>query len=153
MSYWKNFHKDRVVEALSGPDIESAFDQMTKALVSSKTVSAAVGKKIRASLEEKLEQGATGAIGHGVAVPHVKLPEIKETAAAFGRAPEGIDFRAGDGQDVTIVFFVIGPVDAPAEHLEFLRWIAGLARDPDFPRFALSCGSKAEILDLLKEKS
>lgn len=151
MSYWKYFTRDTILESMEVHDLHGAMDVLLNALVKAKQLTPGISKKVKQMLADKVVQGATGAIGHGVAVPHVKLPQVRATVAAFGRVPGGVDFLAGDGIPVTLCFFVVGPEDAPNEHLEFLRWIAKLARDPDFPRFALQCKTRQQLIDLLKE--
>ena len=153
MGYWKYFSRDTILASMQGDDLHAILEELLGVLTKSKKLTPAAAKKVRTMLLAKVEQGATGAIGHGVAIPHVKIPQAKSTVAALGRIPDGVDFRAGDGQDVTLCFFVVGPEDAPEEHLDLLRWIASLARDQDFPRFALRCSSQQELIDLLKEMS
>ena len=151
MSYWNYFSEDAVLESVTSTEMNPMLEEILVAMQKAGSLSPAIIKRVRTAMADKVAAGATGAIGHGVAVPHVKVPGVKATVAAFGRANHGVDFSAGDGAPVTLCFFVVGPEDAPAGHLSFLRWIAGLARDPDFPRFARQCKSRAELVDLLKE--
>lgn len=151
MAYAKFFSADSILPEMEAGDLGDTLEQLLEVLLASKQLGPAAGKDVKALLGEKVEQGATGAIGHGVAVPHVKTAKVKTTVAALGRIPGGVDFRAGDGVPVSLCFFVVGPEDAPTEHLDFLRWIAGLARDQDFPRFALQCSTREQLLDLIKE--
>ena len=48
-----------------------------------------------------------------------------------------------------------GPTERhdPEEHLAIMRWVAKLARDPDFRAFALQSKTKAALVGLLKELS
>jgi len=46
---------------------------------------------------------------------------------------------------------IVGPDDAPEEHLNFMRWLATICRNPDFRRFALGCSTKSDMLELLEE--
>lgn len=151
MAYGKHFAKKRIVPDIRGSELEDVLSELVTVFVKSGSVDAALGDKILALAVEKANAGATGAIGNGVAIPHVKLEGIAKTAVVVGRSSEGVDFRAGDGALVTVVFFIIGPVDAPESHLELLRWIAQIARDPDFERFALACKDASDIHDLLVE--
>lgn len=75
------------------------------------------------------EQLGTTAIGGGIAIPHCKVDRLKSGVVALGRAEEGVDFGAADGQPVRLFFLVISPSQSPAEHLQILaaisRWIKG----------------------------
>jgi PTS system nitrogen regulatory IIA component len=81
-------------------------------------------------LRERELLGSTG-IGSGVAIPHTKLPGLKEGVVAIGMAPQGVDFGAADGEPVRLLFLVLSPSSSPAEHLQVLatisRWIKGNA--------------------------
>ena len=77
-------------------------------------------------LWEREQLGSTG-VGSGVAIPHSKLPGLRRGIVAVGMVPGGVDFGAPDGQPVKLLFVVLSPSDAPAEHLQTLatisRWI------------------------------
>jgi mannitol/fructose-specific phosphotransferase system IIA component (Ntr-type) len=81
-----------------------------------------------ARLWEREQLGST-AIGGGIAIPHCKVDGLKSGIVALGRAVEGVDFGAADGQPVRLFFVVISPSQSPAEHLQILaaisRWIKG----------------------------
>jgi len=145
------FSTDAIVADLAADNIDGAFDELLAVLGKSKKLGPTARKQARAAFTLKLEQGATGAVGHSVAVPHVKIPGARSTVVALGRSERGIDFRAGDGTLVNLCFLVITAENKPEEHLDFLRWIASLARDPDFPRFARGCQSSTALYDLLEE--
>ena len=77
-------------------------------------------------LWEREQIGSTG-IGSGIAIPHCKLKGLARGIVAIGTVPGGVEFGAGDGHPVRLVFLVISPLDSPAEHLQVLaaisRWI------------------------------
>lgn len=72
--------------------------------------------------------GSTG-LGHGVAIPHAKLPGIKRIVGVFARLTEPVDFDALDGDKVDIVFLLLAPEGAGADHLKALACISRLLRD------------------------
>lgn len=76
---------------------------------------------------EKL--GSTG-VGSGIAIPHAKLPGFERIVGVFARLPEPIDFDALDDQPVDLVFLLLAPENAGADHLKALSRIARLMRDP-----------------------
>lgn len=77
---------------------------------------------------EKL--GSTG-VGSGIAIPHGKLPKLAKLFGMFARLERPVDFEALDGQPVDLVFLLLAPETAGADHLKALARIARLLRDPD----------------------
>jgi PTS system nitrogen regulatory IIA component len=72
--------------------------------------------------------GSTG-LGQGVAIPHGKLRGLKRIVGLFARLAEPIDFEAVDGLPVDIVFLLLAPEGAGADHLKALARISRLLRD------------------------
>lgn len=73
--------------------------------------------------------GSTG-IGQGVAIPHGKLPGLDRIHGIFARLPKPIDFEAVDDEAVDIVFLLLAPEGAGADHLKALARVSRLLRDP-----------------------
>ena len=91
------------------------------------------GQSERAILEILLQReklGSTG-VGHGVAIPHGKLPKLGKVFGLFARLDRPVDFEALDGQPVDLVFLLLAPEGAGADHLKALARVARLLRDPD----------------------
>ncbi len=74
--------------------------------------------------------GSTG-VGNGIAIPHGKLNSIKKIAGIFARLDTPVDFDALDDQPVDMVFLLLAPEGAGADHLKALSRIARILRDPD----------------------
>lgn len=98
-------------------------------------------------LREKNGSTAAG----GLAIPHAKSDEIKSPLAALGVFPEGIEFTSVDGERVHAVFMILSPLAEAAEHVEILRFVAGVARKPDFMRFLRRTSKPEEARGLLEE--
>jgi hypothetical protein len=77
------------------------------------------------------ERLGTTAVGDGVAIPHGKLPKLEKLFGLFARLERPIDFEAMDGQPVDLVFLLLAPEGAGADHLKALARIARLLRDLD----------------------
>ncbi len=91
------------------------------------------GQSDRAILEILLQReklGSTG-VGNGVAIPHGKLSKLNKVFGLFARLERPIDFEALDGQPVDLVFLLLAPEGAGADHLKALARVARLLRDPD----------------------
>ena len=80
---------------------------------------------------EKL--GSTG-VGNGVAIPHGKLPKLDRLFGMFVRLEKPIDFDSLDGQQVDLIFLLLAPEAAGADHLKALARVARLLRDPEIAR-------------------
>ncbi|SKA03090.1 PTS IIA-like nitrogen regulatory protein PtsN [Consotaella salsifontis] len=77
---------------------------------------------------EKL--GSTG-VGNGIAIPHGKLEGIDRIFGVFARLAKPVEFDALDEQPVDLVFLLLAPESAGADHLKALSKVARLLRNPD----------------------
>lgn len=75
---------------------------------------------------EKL--GSTG-VGQGIAIPHARLAGLTKIAGVFARLDRAIDFEADDGKPVDLVFLLLVPEHAGADHLQALSRVARFLRD------------------------
>ncbi len=75
--------------------------------------------------------GSTG-LGHGVAVPHGRIKDLKTPLAAFVRLAEPIPFESPDGQPVSLLVFLLMPANVTQQHLETLSEIAEMFSDEAF---------------------
>src|SRR3569623_2184544 len=82
---------------------------------------------ILASLSEREQLGSTG-FGQGVAIPHGKVEGLKQIYGLFARLSEPLDYKAIDGRPVDLVFLLLSPPDAGAEHLKALAAISRVTR-------------------------
>ena len=81
-------------------------------------------------LMQREKLGSTG-IGSGVAIPHGKLARLERLFGVFARLERPIDFGAVDLQPVDLVFLLLAPEAAGADHLKALARIARLLRDTE----------------------
>ena len=83
-----------------------------------------------AILETILERekiGSTG-FGHGVAIPHGKVEGLSHIYCLFARLSEPVRYKAIDREPVDLVFLLLSPPDAGAEHLKALAAISRVIR-------------------------
>lgn len=80
-------------------------------------------------LLERERLGSTG-LGHGIALPHARVKEVKEALGAFVSSVKGVDYDAMDGEPVDLAFALLVPESATEEHLQLLAQLAGLFSDP-----------------------
>ncbi len=74
--------------------------------------------------------GSTG-VGNGIAIPHGKLNNLPSIIGIFARLDTPVDFEALDDQPVDLVFLLLAPEGAGADHLKALSRIARVLRDHD----------------------
>ena len=89
------------------------------------------GQNEKAILEILLQReklGSTG-VGNGVAIPHGKLPKLGNVFGLFARLERPVDFEALDGQPVDLIFLLLAPEGAGADHLKALARVSRLLRD------------------------
>lgn len=79
------------------------------------------------AIGERERLGSTG-FGGGVAIPHGKLPSIERVYGIVARLAQPIDYKAIDGAPVDLVFLLLSPPDAGAEHLKALAAISRVVR-------------------------
>ena len=86
-------------------------------------------REIFNTLLQRERLGSTG-IGEGVAIPHGKLPNLERLFGLFARLDRPIDFEAIDGEPVDMLFLLLAPEGAGADHLKALARIARALREP-----------------------
>ena len=79
-------------------------------------------------LMERERLGTTG-VGNGIAIPHGKLANLDKLYGLFARLEKPIDFQSIDEQPVDIIFLLLAPEYAGADHLKALARVSRLLRD------------------------
>ncbi len=85
-------------------------------------------RKIFETLTERERLGTTG-VGQGIAIPHGRLADIDQIAGVFARLETPIDYDAVDAQPVDLVFMLLAPEGAGADHLKALARVSRLLRN------------------------
>ena len=81
------------------------------------------------TLVKREKLGSTG-VGGGIAIPHGKLAKLDRIFGLFARLAKPIDFEALDERPVDLIFLLLAPENAGADHLKALARIARLFREP-----------------------
>jgi len=79
-------------------------------------------------LMERERLGTTG-VGNGIAIPHGKLASLDRLHGLFARLEQPIDFHAIDERPVDLIFVLLAPENAGADHLKALARISRLLRN------------------------
>lgn len=103
-------------------------------------------------LKRRENLGSTG-IGRGIAIPHCRSLVVSRLRVAFGRKPEGMDFKAIDDKPVYHFFLIVAPpLEVSNQYLPVLGKIAQFAKEPDVPDRLSALQSPEEFLELLDSK-
>jgi PTS system nitrogen regulatory IIA component len=98
-------------------------------------------------LLDRERMGAT-VVGDETAIPHCKVPGLKEVVVAFARLREAIPFGLGE-ECARLIFFVFSPHEQPAAHLQVLANIACLLRSPQAHSVFSEARSSGELASML----
>jgi len=101
-------------------------------------------------LQERENLGSTG-IGHGVAIPHGKVPGLDRMLIIVARSKKGIPFNAVDNQDVHIIFLLLAPMDAAATYLKVLARVSRLLKKPGVYEALLQAESAEAMTRVIEE--
>ena len=110
-----------------------------------------VGIAPRVIFERLLERerlGSTG-IGAGIAIPHARVPGLEQLFGMVARLARPIRYDALDALDVDLVFLLLAPEAAGADHLNALARVARLLRDTDLVAKIRGCRDESCIHALL----
>ena len=116
---------DAIFSALRVNGKKQALQEMSERAAQ---VSGLPAREIFDALLQRERLGSTG-VGDGIAIPHGKLANCKHIFGIFARLERPIDFEAPDGLPVDLIFLLIAPESAGADHLKALAMIARVLRD------------------------
>ncbi len=152
MSYLQLFKENNIIEDLGAVEKKMVIEEMLDFAVSQGVFPKNKKKSTFEALLDREKLGSTG-LGHGVAIPHVKIDGCQERLMLMARSKAGVDFSAVDGEPVYILFLLVSSTGHAEEHLSILQWISRMARHQDFSRFVRNAKNGKEICGILKELS
>jgi len=107
-------------------------------------------QRIFDALQERELLGATG-MGKGIAVPHARMADIANVVGVFTRIDVPVDFDSVDHQPVDLVFTLLAPEDAGADHLKALARVSRTLRDETICRKLRSTEDPAALYAILTD--
>lgn len=107
-------------------------------------------REIFDTLLQRERLGSTG-VGNGIAIPHGKIASMDKIVCLFARLDEPIDFDSVDGEPVDLIFLLLAPEGAGADHLKALAHISRLLREPDATEKLRGSADKTALYSLLTE--
>ena len=107
-------------------------------------------REIFDTLLQRERLGSTG-VGHGVAIPHGKLASLDSIVGLFAKLEQPIDFEAVDDQPVDLIFLLLAPESAGADHLKALARISRLLRESAALEKLRASGEASALYSVLTE--
>jgi nitrogen PTS system EIIA component len=124
-----------IADLLTGPEavLASVKTSGKKALLTELASRAAsvLGLEERRLLDRLVEREALGStgIGGGVAIPHGRMASLTAPRGLFARLAQPVAFDSIDERPVDLVFLLVAPEGAGADHLKALARVSRLLRD------------------------
>ena len=109
--------------------------------------------KDREELEREIfgrEELMSTGIGHGIAIPHVRIPSVTDLVGAVGVSREGVvDYPSLDTDPVRIIIMLAGAYDQHAKYLKALAYISAKLKNREFRDTLVDARDAREVYDLL----
>ena len=116
---------EAIIAHLKAANKKQALQELAKC---ASEITGVSDRRIFETLLERERLGTTG-VGNGIAIPHGKLPDFKRLYGFFARVDKPLDFEAIDEQPVDLIFLLLAPEGAGADHLKALARVSRLLRD------------------------
>lgn len=107
--------------------------------------------EVSEALLERERLGSTG-FGRGIALPHAKLPDLNGVRGIFLQLAEPMEFASVDGLPVDLLFILLSPIDAGADHLKALAGVSRMLRNESFAERLRGAKSDEAIYAMLTDK-
>ncbi|MEK7449883.1 MAG: PTS sugar transporter subunit IIA [Planctomycetota bacterium] len=150
MKFADFIHKTAIIKNLKSKDKKEGIKEMVECIKNAYKLTSPKITDIVESLMKRETVGSTG-IGGGVAVPHAKIPGLKNIIGSFGRSAAGINFNAIDGGPVHLVFVILAPPEQESDYLQALRRVSQSIQQANFCRFLTESKDIKSIIDIFNE--
>jgi PTS system nitrogen regulatory IIA component len=137
--------KEGVIPSLAAKSKKQALLDLSERAAE---ITGTAARDIVDSLMQRERLGSTG-LGHGIAVPHVKLRNLGRIHCLFARLKTPIDFQSLDDEPVDLIFLLLAPEHASGDHLKALARISRLSREPKKIEQLRSARDQAQLYSVL----
>jgi nitrogen PTS system EIIA component len=138
---------ESVYPALKAHDKKQLFQELS---VRAGTLVRLPNKRVYETVNEREQLGTTG-VGEGIAIPHGRLTEIEKIHGLFARLETPVEYDAIDRQPVDLVFLLLAPEGAGADHLKALARVSRLLRSQTVCDKLRAAASAEELFSILTE--
>ena len=140
---------DAVVSHLKAASKKQVLQEMANKAASLTGLS---GRRIYETLTEREKLGSTG-MGQGIAIPHGRVAGVEKMTGLFAQLDHPVDFDSMDDQPVDLVFLLLAPEGAGADHLKALARVSRLLRNQAVCEKLRAAPQAATLYALLTEPS
>lgn len=109
-------------------------------------------REVHEAVQERERLGSTG-VGEGVAIPHARIESLTRPVGGFARLLEPADFEAIDERPADLIFMLLAPTDAGAEHLRALARAARVFRQERIREALRQAQTEEAVLAILAPDS
>ena len=141
-------HQDAIIPALK---VNSKKQLLQELAAKASRITGVSERDVFDVILQRERLGSTG-VGHGIAIPHGKLSSISSITGVFARLDTAVDFEALDDQPVDLVFLLLAPEGAGADHLKALSRIARVLRDAELVAKLRATDSDTAIYSFLNQE-
>ena len=139
---------DAIFPALKAKSKKQALHELAQRAA---TLTGVAERTIYDTLQQRENLGSTG-VGRGIAIPHGRVPELRRIVSLLARLSEPIAFDSLDGEPVDLIFLLLAPEHAGADHLKALARISRLFRNREFREAILQAPDAGRIYALISEE-
>jgi mannitol/fructose-specific phosphotransferase system IIA component (Ntr-type) len=107
------------------------------------------GEALFEAILERERQVSTG-VGLGIAIPHVKIPQITDYVMTVGRVKAGMDFEALDGQPVHLIFMIGASDRQTKEYVKILARVTHLLKSEGVRQALMEAEIATPFLEIIR---
>ncbi len=150
MEVIKYINKSCVLPKLEAVNKSGALKELTHLLFEKRRL-----KGMGSTLDQVMarEANESTGIGRHIAVPHARVPGLKNLICGVGRVAEGMEFMALDKKPVHLIFLICYPPTLQTTYLNFVATIARILRDPEHYQSLVSAETADEMYDVIEKIS
>jgi fructose PTS system EIIBC or EIIC component len=141
--------KDRIIPSLKGTTKMEVINELIDLFKDDERVSNIENMRMAVHDREKIM--STG-VGKGFAIPHAKTASVTDIVASFGKLDHPIDFQALDGQNVNLVFLLVGKENLVGPHIKLLSRISRMMNKDEFRESLAKATTVDEIYNLFDQE-
>ena len=138
---------EATIPKLQAANRNDAITELVSALNKAGRLGKGKSQEITKAVIKREKEASTG-LGKGVAVPHVKIPEIEDFVIAIGRSTKGVDFQALDEKPVHLVVMIGASDKQSGDYLKVLAEVIRRCKDKDLRREIMFSKTLEDIVDL-----
>ncbi len=137
--------KDLIINPLKSASRNEIISDMVDIFADSRKLTESERDAVKKAVLDREALGST-AMDKGIAIPHAKIPFLRESALVIGISRIPVDF-GGSGKS-SIFFLVLASEENPSEHVQLLASIARLCSSDVFVRMLASSKSADDVYQL-----